>query len=65
MGRQSEIDRQLSGSIRKEMGSPMNKRFVRSLPFLRTSDVLPTQILDVLQRIEEAEAHPGSAGGRH
>ena len=65
MGRQNEIDRQLSGSIRKEMGSPMSRRFARSLPFLGTSDVLPTKILDVLQRLEEAELRPTLAGGRH
>lgn len=64
MGRQSEIDRQLSGSIRRELGSPMTRRFARSLPFLHAGDVLPAKILDVLQRIEEAEAYAGPAGGR-
>lgn len=65
MGRQADIDRQLSAGIRKEMGSPMTVRFARSLHFLRISDVLPAKMLDVLQRIEEAESQGATAGGRH
>ena len=66
MGRHAEIDRTLSRSIRREMGASMNRRFACSLPFLRTSDVLPTQILDLLGQLEEAERDGACrAPGRH
>lgn len=68
MNRRPEPDqKQLSRSIRREMGSPMTARFARSLPFLRTSDGLPAILLDLLDRLEEQEQaadRPKAACGR-
>jgi hypothetical protein len=67
MGRQAEIDRTLSRSIRRELSSPMTARFARSLPFLHASDVLPTRIMDLLEQLEVTERHQaaGRDRGRH
>lgn len=60
MNRRQDLDqKQLSKSIRREIGSPMTARFTRSLPFLRTTDALPSTLLDLLDRLEAQEQSAG------
>jgi len=55
---------ELANDIRRQAGSEATKRFLRTLPTFRLEKEMPRQLVDLLDRLDGAEAENAGSGRR-
>jgi hypothetical protein len=53
---------ELANDIRRQAGSEATKRFLRSLPAFRLEQEMPRRLIDLLERLDDAEAENAGDG---
>ncbi|CDX55299.1 conserved hypothetical protein [Mesorhizobium plurifarium] len=55
---------ELANDIRRQAGSEVTKRFLRTLPAFRLEKEMPQRLSDLLDRLDDAEAENADGGRR-